>query len=232
MPDLIRRCGAEFVGTFMLVFVGVGAIAADASGAGLGAIGISLAFGAVVAAMVYATGHISGAHLNPAVTLGFSAAGRMSPRDALAYAGTQIVAATAAALLLDAVVGLTPAIGVTAPSVPIPGAIVVELVTTFGLMFVIMAVATDPRASPALAGVAIGLAVAMGALMGGAFTGASMNPARSFGPAFATGSWNAHWLYWAAPGIGALLAVGCYGLLGGGRAGAPAQHSGPADLEP
>lgn len=210
MPDLAQRCGAEFIGTFLLVFVGVGAIATDAAHGAPGSLGIALTFGAVVAAMVYATGHISGAHLNPAVTLGFVSAGRMSIPDAVAYVCVQMMAAGSASLLLDATVGLQTAVGVTTPAISLPSALAIEATITFALMFVIMAVATDRRASASLAGVAIGLAVMMGALMAGPLTGGSMNPARSFGPSLATGEWTAHWLYWLAPCAGALLAVRSY----------------------
>lgn len=211
--DLARRGAAEFVGTFFLVFVGVGAVATDAAFGGLGPVGVALAFGAVVAAMVYATGHISGAHLNPAVTLGFLSTGHVTRTDAAAYVGAQVLAAVVAAGALEVMLGLAPAVGTTVPDVPLAAAFGVEVLITFALMFVIMAVATDPRATGSLAGVAIGLAVTMGALMGGGPTGGSMNPARSFGPALATGEWTAHWLYWVAPCVGAVAGARCYRMI-------------------
>jgi MIP family channel proteins len=205
MRDLPRRCAAEALGTFFLVFIGVGAIAVDGSTGALGHLGVSLAFGLVVATMVYATGHISGAHLNPAVTLGFRAMGHFEGREVPAYLGAQVVGSVAAALLLATTVGLPDGAGATVPATALPAAWALEAVLTFGLMFVIAAVATDRRSIPGFAGLAIGLAVAMGALMGGPITGASMNPARSLGPAIATGVWSAHWLYWTAPICGAVL---------------------------
>jgi MIP family channel proteins len=205
MRDLARRCAAEAVGTFFLVFIGVGAIAVDARTGALGHLGVSLAFGLVVATMVYATGHISGAHLNPAVTLGFRAMGRFESRNVPPYIGAQIFGAVAAATLLASTLGLPDGAGATVPTTALIPAWALELVLTFGLMFVIAAVATDERSVPGFAGLAIGFAVAMGALMGGPMTGASMNPARSFGPALATGQWSAHWLYWTAPICGAVL---------------------------
>jgi MIP family channel proteins len=218
VPSLLQRSAAEFVGTFFLVFIGVGAIATDVRYGSLGTVGIALAFGAVVAAMVYATGHLSGAHLNPAVTLGFTATGHFARRDAYGYVAAQLAGATVAAFVLDTTLGLGPAIGVTSPTVPLAGAFAMEGFITFALMFVIMAVATDGRVVPGFAGVAIGLAVAMGAMVGGPVTGGSMNPARSFGPSLATGQWPAHWLYWVAPCMGAVAGAVSYQLLRGGEA--------------
>lgn len=235
MPDLARRCLAEGVATFLLVFVGVGAIAADAAGSGTGPVGVSLAFAFVVAAMVYATGHLSGAHLNPAVTLAFRAIGRFPGREVGPYVAAQLGGASAAALLLDAAVGLGASTGTTTPTIGLGGAWLVEAAITFALMFVITAVATDPRSASGFAGAAIGLAVGMGALMGGPLTGGSMNPARSFGPALATGAWGSHWLYWTAPACGALLGAFAYQAVRGvapeGRRPDPSEP-GPASTRP
>lgn len=200
MRSLGSRAFAEFVGTFFLVFVGVGAIAS-----GAGSAGVSLAFGAVVASMVYALGHVSGAHFNPAVSIAFLTIGRLPRHELAAYVGAQLLGTTLASFVLDGVVGLGASTGVTVVSVSIPRAFVTEVLLTFALMFVITAVATDPRVPRGVGGLAIGLAVAQGAISGGALTGASMNPARSWGPALATGSWSDHWLYWTAPIVGAVL---------------------------
>jgi len=210
MTDLVRRSIAEAVATFFLVFVGVGAIAADASGGNVGAVGVSLAFGFVVAAMVYAVGHLSGAHLNPAVTLAFGAIGRFPPSDIPAYVIGQCAGATAATASLHMLVGLEAGLGTTVPSTSLPAAWMIEMAITFSLMFVIVSVATDDRSVPGFAGLAIGLAVSMGALMGGPFTGGSMNPARSIGPALVGGTWTAHWIYWTAPFVGAALGAFAY----------------------
>ena len=213
MRDLVRRCLAELVGTFFLVLVGVGAIAVDAVSGSIGHVGISLAFGLVVAAMVYATGHVSGAHLNPAVTVALAGRGRFPASEVPAYALAQLTGAGGASLVLRGAMGLHVATGVTAPSIPMAGALATETLITFALVFVIASVATDDRAVGGLAGVAIGMAVAMGALMAGPLTGASMNPARSFGPALVAGQWAGHWLYWIGPMVGGALGAAAYDLV-------------------
>jgi aquaporin NIP len=215
MPDLRRRMGAEFIGTFFLVFIGVGSVATDVLWGVPGAVGISLAFGAAVATMIYAVGHLSGAHFNPAVTVAFAGIGRFPVSEVPAYIAAQLLGGTVAALVLDVTVGLGAGAGTTVPAIPIGGAFVLEVVLTFSLMFVITSVATDARAAGGLAGVAIGLVVAMCALMGGPFTGASMNPARSFAPALATSVWSAHWVYWTAPFVGAVLGAMSYEMVRG-----------------
>lgn len=236
MPELSRRLGAEFIGTFFLVFIGVGSVATDALWGVPGAVGISLAFGAAVGTMIYAVGHLSGAHFNPAVTVAFAGIGRFPVSEVPAYMGAQLLGGTAAALVLDRTVGLGVATGTTVPAIPVSSAFVLEVVLTFSLMFVITAVATDSRAEGSLAGVAIGLVVAMCALMGGPFTGASMNPARSFAPALATAMWTAHWVYWTAPFVGALSGALSYEMVRGREpqdcADPAAAGPSPADREP
>ena len=214
MPSapLARRAAAEGVGTFALVFVGCGAIVIDAErGGSLGEIGIAAAFGLVIMAMVYGTGHVSGAHLNPAVTAAFTATRRFPPREAGLYTVAQVGGAVAAAFLLDALwAGEPAALGATVPSVGVGAAFGYELVLTAFLMFVIAGVATDSRAVAGVAGVAIGGAVAMGSLVGGGATGASMNPARTLGPAIASGTWTDLWIYLVAPPLGALVGALAY----------------------
>jgi aquaporin NIP len=211
-PGLLRRSIAEAIATFALVFAGCGAIVTDATRDGaLGAGGVAAVFGLVIMAMVYATGHLSGAHLNPAVTIAFTATRHFPPRDALAYIAAQLAGATAGALLLLAAWSAKPAaLGATVPSLGAGPALLYEIVLTAVLMFVIVAVATDTRAVGAGAAIAIGGAVALDALFGGPLTGASMNPARSFGPALAAGEWTDFWVYVLGPVAGAVLGAGAY----------------------
>ena len=199
---------AELVGTFMLVLFGCGAIVADQSAAaGLGNIGISLVFGLVVMAMIYAVGNVSGAHLNPAVSIAFAVAGRLGWRRVPLYLLAQFSGALLAALILKGIFPPNDTLGATLPSVALPIAITVEVVLTFSLMFVILNVASGHKEKGIMAGVAVGGTVALAAMVGGALTGASMNPARSLGPALASGTMEMQWLYLVAPTLGALLAI-------------------------
>jgi MIP family channel proteins len=205
-PSLGRRCLAEGIATLALVFAGCGAIVLDHERNGsLGATGIAAVFGLVIMVMVYATGHLSGAHINPAVTLAFTVTRHFPIREASAYVPSQLVGAIAGAGLLRAVWHETPAdLGATTPSVGTGSALIYELVLTALLMFVIMAVATDTRAVGAAAAIAIGGTVALDSLFAGGATGASMNPARSLGPALMTGEWHGFWIYLVGPLVGAL----------------------------
>lgn len=218
---LAPALAAEAIGTFALVFVGCGAVMADARGAALGQVGVSLAFGLVVMAMIYAVGHVSGAHLNPAVTLAF-ALGRHFPwARVAAYWAAQAVGALAAAALLRASLGDEARLGATLPSGSDAQSFTWEVALTFLLVFVIMAVATDTRAVGAAAAIAIGAAVGLDALFGGPVTGASMNPARSLGPALVTADLADIWLYLLAPVIGAVAGAAAYQLVRG-PTGSPA----------
>jgi aquaporin Z len=211
-----RRFGGEALGTFFLVLIGPGAVMVDArSGGALGPVGISLAFGFAVLAMVYAFGPISGAHINPAVTLAFWSVGRFPRRDVPLYIVAQCAGAIGAAFVLRAVLGPVGHLGATIPAIGWRGAFVFEFLLSAALMLVIVAVATDDRVAVGFAPVAIGLTVAFCALVGGSITGASMNPARSLGPAVAGGQWQSHWLYWLAPAAGMLLAAQLYVRLRG-----------------
>jgi MIP family channel proteins len=211
-PDLLRRSVAEALATFALVFAGCGAIVTDATRDGaLGTTGIAAVFGLVIMVMIYATGHLSGAHINPAVTIAFTLTRHFPLREAIAYVAAQLAGATAGALLLLAAWGDKPAsLGATVPSAAVATALLYEIVLTALLMFVIVAVATDTRAVGAGASIAIGGAVALDALFGGPLTGASMNPARSFGPALAAGQWQDFWIYVAGPLVGAALGAAAY----------------------
>lgn len=202
MASLLRRSVAEAVGTFFLVLIGPGAVMVDAySGGALGHVGVALSFAFVVAAMVYALGHISGAHINPAVTVAFALARRFPRRDVLPYVGAQCAGAVLASFLARLALGPVGGLGATRPAsaLPLGAAFGVEWVLSFGLMLVVMAVATDERVAGGFAGIAVGLTVGFEAMAGGPLTGASMNPARSLGPAVAGGGWVAHWIYWLAP---------------------------------
>ena len=203
----------------MLVVIGPGAAAVDLHTRGaVSHVGVALSFAFVILAGVYALGHISGAHFNPAVTAGFWLSRRFPGREVFPYALAQLSGGTAGALLLRALLGADARATATVPRVPLLSALVLETALTFFLMLVIMAVATDHRVASPAAGLAVGLTVGFDALMGGPLTGASMNPARTFGPAVATGIWTGHWLYWVGPVLGAGLAVLTYGYLRGGEA--------------
>ncbi len=214
---MIKKCTAEFIGTFALIFIGVGAMhnAADPS-AGVGLLGVALAHGLAIGVMVSATGGISGGHLNPAVTFGILVGGKIKPLDAIAYWAAQLAGGVAAGLLLVSLFGGdgreivakgTPDLGQGTG----PGAgIVIEAVLTFFLVFVVYGTAVDARA-PKIGGLAIGLTIALDILFGGPLTGGSMNPARTFGPAVASGHWNNHYVYWIGPLLGGALAGLIYG---------------------
>ncbi len=181
----------------------------QATGA-LGHGGVAACFGLVIMIMIAATGHLSGAHFNPAVTLAFAVTRHFPWRDVPSYLAGQLLGAVAGAAVLRAFFGLEAGLGATVPSGSSLQALGLETLLTAVLMFVIVSVATDTRAVGELAAVAIGGTVALDALWGGPVTGASMNPARSFGPALVTGLWRAHWVYWLGPIVGAMLGAALY----------------------
>jgi MIP family channel proteins len=209
---LARRALAEGFATFALVFAGCGAIVVNAEREqALGTVGIAAVFGLVILAMVYATGHLSGAHINPAVTVAFTVTRHFPPRDAAVYVPAQLVGAVGGALVLRLAWDGTPAdLGATVPSVGAGSALVYELILTALLMFVIVAVASDTRAVGSAAPIAIGATVGLDALFGGDVTGASMNPARSFGPALVSGTWTEFWIYVVGPTVGALAGAALF----------------------
>lgn len=213
MQSLFRRCIAECLGTFALVAIGPGAVMVAARTHAFGEVGVALAFGLAVTIVVASSGHLSGAHINPAVTIGFWSIGRFRASDVLPYISAQCVGAIAAAFLGGWILGPVGDFGVTVPALAIPKAFVVEMGYTALLGFLIMAVATDERTPTAVAPFAIGATVFAGALVTGPLTGGSFNPARSLGPAVAAGNWTAHWLYWAAPITGMVLAMRLYEYL-------------------
>jgi aquaporin NIP len=210
---LLRRVGAELLGTYALVTTGCGAIIVNTQTGALSHVGVALAFGLVITVMIVATGHLSGAHFNPAVTLALASIRRFPWREVPFYVGGQFLGAVLGAFTLRVLFGLTTSLGVTVPHADPMQSLVMELLMTAGLMFVITAVATDPRVPTPLAALAIGATVALGALWGGPISGASMNPARSFGPALLSGVWSHQWIYWISPIIGALLGAIAYQMI-------------------
>ena len=208
-----RLLAAEFIGTFALVFAGCGAIMVDAKTGALGHLGVAISFGLVIMAMIYAVGHISGAHFNPAVTFAFALSRHFPWSRAIAYWCAQVLGALVAALLLRGSLGNIAHVGATLPSGSQGQSFLWELVLSFFLMFVIMAVATDTLAVGEAAAIAIGGTVGLDAMFGGPISGASMNPARSFAPAVVSGDLHALWLYLLAPPVGAALAALTYQLI-------------------
>ena len=216
-PALMRRAVAEAIGTFALVFAGCGAIVTDAQRDGaLGVVGVGLVFFLVLLAAIASLGHVSGAHFNPGVSLSFFLTRHLPARDLGAYWIAQLAGATLAALLLLVIWPGHPAdLGATIPSIPAGRAVVLETVLTALLMLVIMSVATDTRAVGAPAALAIAAAVGLAAIAFGPLTGASLNTARSLGPALASGQWQDFWIYVAGPFIGAPLGALAYQFVRG-----------------
>lgn len=205
-----RRLVAEFVGTFTLVFAGCGAVMVEAKTHALGHVGVALSFGLAIMAMIYAVGHISGAHFNAAVTFAFALSRHFPWSRAVGYWIAQFLGAVTAAAILRGSLGNIADVGATLPSGSQAQSFLWELVMTFFLMFVIMAVATDTRAVGEAAAIAVGGTVGLDAMFGGPISGASMNPARSTGPALVSGDLHALWLYIVAPIVGASLAALAY----------------------
>jgi MIP family channel proteins len=207
-----RELLAEFIGTFVLIFTGTGAVMVDkVSNGAVTHLGISVVFGAVVTALIYSLGHISGAHFNPAVTLAFWSSGFFRRSLVIPYILAQSLGAIAASGLLRITLGVVGNLGATMPrNGDWLQALVLETVLTFILMLVIFGSGLDRRAPIGFAGIAIGLTVALEAACMGPITGASMNPVRSLAPALVGWNWQHHWLYWVAPIGGAQLAVVVY----------------------
>jgi aquaporin NIP len=211
--SLLRRAGAELVGSYALVTAGCGAIMVNATTGALTHLGVALVFGLIISVMVAATGHLSGAHFNPAVTCAFALTRHFPWQELPIYVGAQLVGAIGGALTLRALFGPVADLGATLPSGSAGQAFGLELLLSAILMFVIIAVATDTRAVGQLAAIAIGATVALDALWGGPISGASMNPARSFGPALVAGAWRDHWVYWLGPLLGAAIGALLYQVL-------------------
>jgi MIP family channel proteins len=202
--EKLRFCIAEFIGTFALIFVGIGAIKT----AGNDVVAVALAHGLTIAAFVSATMHISGGHLNPAVTFGLLCGGHVRIGDAVLYWISQLLGGVCAALILlgiydrGVVIAGTPQL---AANMTAAHGIVIEAILTFFLVFVVHGTGVDPRAHR-IAGFAIGATITLDILFGGPLTGAAMNPARVFGPAVAANFWKAHYVYWVGPLVGGALA--------------------------
>jgi aquaporin NIP len=208
---MTKKLIAEFIGTFSLVFAGTGAIVInDVSGGAVSHVGIAMTFGLIVMAMIYTLGDISGAHLNPAVTLGFFAARRIDRGLVAPYILSQCCGAVLASVTLLLLFPQHPTLGGTAPAGPSLQSFALEGILTCILMFVILGVSTGEKEKGITAGIAVGSVVGLEALFAGPISGASMNPARSLAPALVSGHFDALWIYLSAPVLGALVAiVGC-----------------------
>jgi aquaporin Z len=217
----MRRLAAEVFGTFALVFAGTGAIVVNDVTGTVSHVGVALTFGLVALAMIYAVGDVSGAHLNPAVTLGFFAARRFEARRVVPYIGCQCLGAGLASFTVWAMFPDHPTLGATFPKGAAVQSFVLETILTLILMFVILSVSSGSKEKGVLAGVAVGAVIALEALFAGPISGASMNPARSLAPAVVAGRLENLWVYLAAPTLGALLAVVVCAVVHGPRCCVP-----------
>lgn len=214
MQPLLKKSMAEFIGTFALVFAGCGSImVAERFQNSIPLFVIAPIFGLAVATMIYAVGHISGAHFNPAVTLAFAVSKHFPKREILAYWIAQFTGALVAVFLLWVILPSGVHFGETLPTVSVLSALTIEAILSFFLMFVIIAVATDTRAQGAMAGIAIGGTVMFCAWLGGPVTGASMNPARSLAPALFARDFSSLWIYFLGPAMGMILAGIVYNFI-------------------
>ncbi len=216
--DRARLLGAEALGTFALVLFGCGAIMVDTEKGSLGLVGVALAFGLVVMAMVFALGHVSGAHINPAVTFALATRNHFPWSSVPAYWGAQVTGAIAAAIVLRSSLGDVASLGATNPSGSDAQSFAWEVAMTATLLVVILAVATDARSVAGTAAVAIGGTIALASLVGGPISGSSLNPARSLGPALVSGDLGSLWIYLTAPILGGVLGALAYDAL---RPGSP-----------
>ncbi|MDB6113003.1 MAG: aqpZ2 2 [Pedosphaera sp.] len=204
-----RKCFAELLGTFALVFAGTGAIVVnEVTGGTISHAGIALTFGLVVLVMIYTVGEVSGAHLNPAVTLGFWAARRFPASSVVPYLVSQCAGAFLASGLLRGLFPQHQLLGATQPAGPVLQSFILEVVLTALLMFVILNVSTGAKEKGITAGIVVGAVIGLEAMFAGPICGASMNPARSLAPALVSGHPQHLWVYLAAPVLGAVCAVG------------------------
>ena len=205
---------SELLGTFVLVALGPGAAMVSGKTHAFGHAGVALAFGLAVTLVIVATGHLGGAHINPAVTIGLWSVRQFPGRQVLPYVAFQCAGAVLASSALVWILGTEGGFGATAPVLALPQAFAVEAGYSAILGFVILG-ATDPKNAPGMAPFAIGATVCAGALVTGPLTGGSFNPARTLGPAVVGGGWAAHWLYWVAPTAGMIAAMHAYRKLRG-----------------
>jgi aquaporin NIP len=204
----MRKLASECIGTFALVFAGTGAIVIDhASGGAVTHAGVALTFGLIVLAMIYTFGDVSGAHFNPAVSIGFAVARRFAWREVPGFIAAQLCGAFLASGLLRFLFPSDGTLGATLPAGPAMQSFVLEVVLTFLLMLVILSVSTGAKEKGITAGIAIGAVIGLEAMFAGPICGASMNPARSISPAVVSGHLDHLWLYLAGPVLGALLAT-------------------------
>jgi len=205
---LTKKLAAEFLGTFALVFAGTGAIVInEVSGGAVSHVGVALTFGLIVLAMIYTLGDVSGAHINPAVTIGFFAARRLPAKTVLPYVVSQCAGALTASFALRFLFPQDKTLGATVPAGPVLQSFVLEIILTGLLMFVILGVSTGAREKGITAGIVVGAVIGLEAMFAGPICGASMNPARSLAPALVSGKTETLWIYILAPVLGALLAV-------------------------
>jgi MIP family channel proteins len=224
---ILRALLAEAIGTFALVFAGAGAVMVDAETHQLGHVGVAITFGLVIMAMIYAVGHVSGAHLNGAVTFAFALTRHFPWPRVFAYWGAQFVGALAAAAILRGSLGNIAHVGATLPSGTQAQSFLWETIMTAFLMFVILAVATDTRAVGEAAAIAIGATIGLDAMFGGPISGASMNPMRSLGPALVSGDLHALWIYLTAPIVGASIGGLAYQVVRGNHPSGERVSGGP-----
>jgi len=201
------------IGSFILVVVGTGAIVVDKATGAVTHPGIALTFGLVVTALIYTLGDVSGAHMNPAVTIGFVIAKRFPIRDAMPYVAAQFLGALAASCFLAILFPVDLTLGGTHPVGPPWRSFALEVFLTWFLMLAVLSVSTGAREKGIMAGVAIGSVIALEAMFAGPISGASMNPARSLAPAILSGKLSAVWIYLSAPILGAILAVPTFAII-------------------
>jgi aquaporin Z len=220
MPTLSRRLLAEFLGTYAMIFAGTGAIVIDqVFGGMITHLGVALTWGLIVMVLIYTLGDLSGAHLNPAVSIGFHVAGRFPRRELFPYIGAQIAGAIIASLTLRLLIPGNPLLGATLPTGPALQSFLLEFLLTAILMLVIMNVSHGAKEKGITAGIAVGATIGLEALFAGPVCGASMNPARSLAPAIVSGHLEHLWIYLSAPVLGALAGVLLTSLLRGNASG-------------